>query len=135
MATITGPSLLPEVETFLRMSPLKSVVGGKDVAGSAGETMQTLDPGTGEPLAEFCVLSAADVDRAVQAATQAFKTSGWATMPPNERGVHLHRLAQLTNQRTAASEQCVAGRHLEFRRVFLHGSRPHRAGLGRREKD
>jgi len=93
MATITGPSLLPEVETFLRMSPLKSVVGGKDVAGSAGETMQTLDPGTGEPLAEFCVLSAADVDRAVQAATQAFKTSGWATMPPNERGVHLHRLA------------------------------------------
>ena len=93
MATITGPSLLPEVERFLGTSPLTSVVGGKDVAGSTGETMRTLDPGTGEPLAEFHVLSAADVDRAVQAATHSFKTSGWATMPPNERGVHLQRLA------------------------------------------
>lgn len=69
MATITGPSLLPEVERFLGTSPLTSVVGGKDVAGSTGETMRTLDPGTGEPLAEFHVLSTADVDRAVQAAT------------------------------------------------------------------
>lgn len=34
-----------------------------------------------------------DVDRAVQAASHAFRNSGWAEMPPNERGVLLHRLA------------------------------------------
>jgi acyl-CoA reductase-like NAD-dependent aldehyde dehydrogenase len=94
MATAAAPArLLPEVEKFLAQSPLKGVVGGKDVAGSAGETMATRDPGTGETIAEFCVLSAADVDKAVQAAAHAFKHSGWATMAPNERGAHLHRLA------------------------------------------
>ena len=94
MATaVAGPKLLPEVERFLSSAPLAGVVGGKDVAGSSGETMPTLDPGTGEPIAEFCVLSAADVDRAVKAAAEAFRKSGWATMPPNERGAMLHRLA------------------------------------------
>jgi len=55
--------------------------------------MATRDPGTGETIAEFCVLDAADVDAAVKAANHAFKHSGWATLPPNERGVHIHRLA------------------------------------------
>jgi len=86
-------ALLPEVEKFLATQPLKSVVGGKDVAGSTGQTMATLDPGTGKPIAEFYALSAADVDKAVGAAAHAFKTSGWATMAPNVRGAHLHRLA------------------------------------------
>jgi Aldehyde dehydrogenase family len=95
MATATAPStdLLPEVKKFLATAPLKGVIGGKDVAGSDGKTMATLDPGTGAPIAEFCVLSAADVDQAIHAAARAFKTSGWATMAPNERGVHLQRLA------------------------------------------
>jgi aldehyde dehydrogenase (NAD+) len=94
MATATATArLLPEVEKFLSESPLKSVIGGKDVASSTGETMATRDPGTGEPIAEFAVLTAADVDRAVKAAADAFKRSGWATMSPAERGVHLHRLA------------------------------------------
>ena len=53
MATISAPSgLLPEVEAFLTGAPLASVIGGKDVAGTAG-TMKTLDPGSGEELAEF----------------------------------------------------------------------------------
>ena len=93
MATATAPRLSPEVEKFLSGAPLKSVVGGKDVAGSSGATMATRDPGTGETIAEFCVLDAADVDAAVKAANHAFKHSGWATLPPNERGVHIHRLA------------------------------------------
>ena len=85
--------LLPEVEKFLSSAPLKGIVGGKDVAGSAGETMKTIDPGNGKTLAEFCCLSPEDVDRAVGAAAHAFKKSGWATMPANERGALLHRLA------------------------------------------
>ena len=56
MATATAPStdLLPEVKKFLATAPLKGVVGGKDVAGSDGKTMATLDPGSGEPIAESC---------------------------------------------------------------------------------
>ena len=86
-------ALLPEVEKFLASSPLKSVVGGKDVAGSAGETMESIDPGSGRVLAEFAVLTPEDIDRAVGAATHAFTKSAWAKMPTNERGALLHRLA------------------------------------------
>ncbi|MFM8892654.1 MAG: aldehyde dehydrogenase family protein [Planctomycetia bacterium] len=98
MATAAPPvrssvTLLPEVQRFLASAPLAGVVGGKDAVSSTGETMATLDPGSGDPIAEFHVLSAADVDRAVKAAADAFAKSGWATMPPNERGALLHRLA------------------------------------------
>ena len=93
MATTTAARLLPEVERFLASAPLCGVVGGKDVTSSTGETMVTLDPGSGQPLAEFHVLSAADVDRAVAAAAAAFRRSGWATLAPGERGAMLHRLA------------------------------------------
>ena len=85
--------LLPEVERFLTSGPLCGIVGGKEVRGGNGETMATLDPGSGRSLAEFHVLSAADVDRAVAAAGEAFRRSGWATMPAGERGAMLHRLA------------------------------------------
>lgn len=93
MATAVAPRLLPEVETFLAGAPLTGVIGGKDVAAADGATMPTRDPGTGETIAEFCVLGAAEVDAAVKAAQHAFKHSGWATLAPNDRGVKLHRLA------------------------------------------
>jgi hypothetical protein len=93
MATATAPRLLPEVEKFLTGAPLTGVIGGKDVAAASGETMPTRDPGTGETIAEFSVLGAAEVDAAVKAAQTAFKKSGWATMAPNERGALLHRFA------------------------------------------
>ena len=35
-------TLLPEVRAFLATSPLKAVIGGKDVAGSTGETIKTI---------------------------------------------------------------------------------------------
>ena len=56
MATATASTkLLPEVERFLSESPLRGVIGGRDVAASDGATMPTRDPGTGEPIAEFGV--------------------------------------------------------------------------------
>jgi aldehyde dehydrogenase (NAD+) len=109
MATAApSATLLPEVEKFLASAPLGGVVGGKDVAGSTGETMVTLDPGSGEPLAEFAVLTAEDVDKAVKAANHAFAKSGWATMPPNERGVHIHRLADAIQKHKAIIGQIEA---------------------------
>ena len=50
---MAASKLLPAVEKFLSSAPLKGIVGGKDVAGSAGETMKTIDPGNGKTLAEF----------------------------------------------------------------------------------
>jgi len=117
MATAATVALLPEVEKFLATAPLKGVVGGKDVAGSTGETMATLDPGSGEPIAEFHCLSPADVDRAVEAAAHAFRKSGWATMPPNERGAHLHRLADAVEKHKAVIGQIEA---LDAGKILAH---------------
>jgi acyl-CoA reductase-like NAD-dependent aldehyde dehydrogenase len=81
------------VTEFLSQSPVKAFIGGQWVSAADGATFITRDPGTGAPLAEVAAMGAPDVDRAVQAATKAFRTSGWAEMAPNERGVLLHRLA------------------------------------------
>ncbi len=118
MATVAASvELLPEVEKFLATAPLKGVVGGKDMASSTGETMATLDPGSGEPIAEFHCFSPADVDRAVEAAAHAFRTSGWATMPPNVRGAHLHRLADAVEKHKPAIGQIEA---LDAGKILAH---------------
>jgi len=78
---------------FISKSPHKAFIGGEWVSAADGATFTTKDPGTGAPLAEVASMGAADVDRAVQAAAKAFRSSGWAGMPANERGVLLHRLA------------------------------------------
>ncbi|MDF3154535.1 aldehyde dehydrogenase family protein [Mesorhizobium sp. XAP10] len=81
--------------------PLKLHIGGEQVAASSGRTFDTLDPGTGSVIATLSAGDAADIDAAVGAARQAFNTSGWATMPPKDRAVILHRLADLIDQNTA----------------------------------
>ena len=93
-------ALLPEVAEFLSGAPHRLFIGGKWVEGSSGETFETLNPGSGQTLTTVHAGSSADVDRAVTAAQEAFQKSGWATMPANERGVILHRLADLVEKHT-----------------------------------
>jgi acyl-CoA reductase-like NAD-dependent aldehyde dehydrogenase len=107
LATSTA-ELLPEVSRFLDSALLRGVVGGRDVAAADGATFETLDPGTGERLATVTAMNAADIDRAVGAAHEAFARSGWATMPVNERAVWLHRLADEVEKRKAIIGQIEA---------------------------
>ncbi|MGA2256141.1 MAG: aldehyde dehydrogenase family protein [Thermoguttaceae bacterium] len=99
---------LPEVREFLDSSPLKGVLGGRDVESSNGETLTTLDPGSKEPLATVYAMQPDDVDRAVRAAATAFSDSGWASMAANERGVLLHRLADAVEKRKPILAQIEA---------------------------
>jgi aldehyde dehydrogenase (NAD+) len=98
MATATL-DLIPEVGKFLDSELQQPLVGGKSAAGSDRVTFETHDPGSGEKLATVPHMNAKDVDAAVAAAQKAFDTSGWATMPPNERGALLHRLADEVERR------------------------------------
>ena len=98
MATVMS-QLLPEVDTFLEGSLQRPLVGGKEVEAADGHTFETHDPGSGDVLATVPHLSAKEVDAAVSAARQAFEKSGWATLPPNERGAMLHRLADEVERR------------------------------------
>ncbi|HZM04654.1 MAG TPA: aldehyde dehydrogenase family protein, partial [Candidatus Saccharimonadales bacterium] len=89
----------PEVTQFLSAQPLKMFVGGKWVAAQSGKTFETRDPGEGKVLATVAAGDSAEVDAAVAAAQEAFRKSGWATMPANDRAVILHRLADLITKR------------------------------------
>jgi len=83
------------VEQFLGSGTIQLFIGGKWRPSRKEETFETVDPGSGEVLAKVSHAKSVDVDEAVQAGKQAFRQTGWATMKPNERGVYLHRLADL----------------------------------------
>lgn len=91
-------SLPADVESFLSQEPLPMHIAGKWVAAASGQTFDAVDPGTGDVIAKVAAGDARDVDLAVQAARTAFRKSGWATMPPNDRAVILHRLADLIDK-------------------------------------
>jgi phenylacetaldehyde dehydrogenase len=68
-------------------------IGGKWVPGASGETLDVDNPSTGKPLARITAGSAVDIDRAVAAARQAFKSGPWQKMPASQRSLLLYRLA------------------------------------------
>jgi len=89
----TTKNVLPEVSAFLSEKASTAFIGGKWVAAENGATMATCDPGAGETIAEFPAMEKVDIDKAVAAATEAFKSSGWAEMETPERNAILNCLA------------------------------------------
>ena len=64
MVTTTIP-LLPDVVTFLARQPLGAVIGPSTRPPDSGSTFLTVDPGTGQPLAEVYASQPPDVVKAV----------------------------------------------------------------------
>src|SRR2546428_13925046 len=75
----------------ITVSHHKNLVGGEWVDAASGETMEVLNPATGETIAEVPRASAEDVDRAVQAAKKALVA--WRETTPGERAELLLKLA------------------------------------------
>jgi acyl-CoA reductase-like NAD-dependent aldehyde dehydrogenase len=80
---------------------LQPFIGGNWIPSGDKRTFETVDPGSGDVLAELYEANADDVDAAVLAARKAFRESGWAQMSPDQRGVYLHRLADLVEDHRA----------------------------------
>ncbi len=72
-------------------------IGGKHSPASSGEHFATVNPATGELLAEVDKASSADVDRAVASAQKGFET--WRRMTGTERARVLHKAVYLLRQR------------------------------------
>ncbi|ASL48385.1 NAD/NADP-dependent betaine aldehyde dehydrogenase [Burkholderia sp. AD24] len=72
-------------------------IGGGYVDATGGETFDTLDPATGETLATVQQASAADVDRAVQAAREG--QLEWASLTAMQRSRILRRAVELLRER------------------------------------
>jgi aminobutyraldehyde dehydrogenase len=74
----------------------QNLIGGEWVDAASGETMDVLNPATGETIAEVPSASAEDVDRAVQAAKRALPE--WLETTPGERAELLLKLADAIDE-------------------------------------
>ena len=86
-------------------------IDGAAVAATSGETFRTVNPATGEVLAEVQQASSADVDRAVDSAAAGFQI--WRAMTGTERGRVMHAasvLLRARNQELAELEVSDTGK-------------------------
>ncbi len=73
-------------------------INGEMVEPAAGRFTPSVNPATGETLAEVATADAADVDLAVASARTAWET-GWREIPGAERAKYLYRVARLLQER------------------------------------
>jgi len=95
----------------------KNFVGGEWVEAVEGGTMEVLNPATGEAIAEVPAGTAADVDRAVEAAARAWPE--WQDSTPAERAELLLRLADVLDanaEELAEIESRNVGKPLAYAR-------------------
>ncbi len=83
-----------EVQTY------QMLIGGTWVDASDGGTFDSVNPTTGDVWSRVPEATEADVDRAVEAAHEAFLTGPWSQLTPTQRGAHLRRLAELLADRS-----------------------------------
>jgi aldehyde dehydrogenase (NAD+) len=76
-------------------SATQLLINNRWVSSESGETFATVNPSTGEEICQVAAADSADVDKAVQAARNAFEQGPWRTMNASERGRLLYRLADL----------------------------------------
>jgi acyl-CoA reductase-like NAD-dependent aldehyde dehydrogenase len=98
MSVLTDPSTYPisaAAAGQLDRSLFGHVIGGEVVPSLEGGTMPVIDPATGEQVATAAAGSAADVERAVRSAREAFDDGRWRYLPPLEQERRLRRLAAL----------------------------------------
>jgi 1-pyrroline dehydrogenase len=97
------------------VSQHKNFVGGEWVDSAGGETMEVVNPSTGEVIAEVVSSTAEDADRAVQAAKAALPE--WLETTPGERAELLFKLADLIDENAdelAALESKNVGKPLSY---------------------
>ena len=74
-------------------------IDGDFVAPQKGKYFDTINPATEEKITRVAEASEADVDKAVAAARDAYRTS-WGRMKPAERGKYMYRIARIIQERS-----------------------------------
>jgi len=88
-------AIKPNIRTY------QMYINGEWVESATGKTFAVYDPSTEEAIAYVPEANAADVDRAVKAAREAFDNGPWRSTTAQERGRILFKLAERIRQETA----------------------------------
>jgi aldehyde dehydrogenase (NAD+) len=94
MTTATLPDALSEPARAFAAGPHELLIGGERTPAADGRTFATIDPSTGQEIAQVAHGGTEDVDRAVKAARAAFEGE-WAKLAPAQRGLAMLKLADL----------------------------------------
>uniref|UniRef100_A0A0D6QV09 Aldehyde dehydrogenase domain-containing protein n=1 Tax=Araucaria cunninghamii TaxID=56994 RepID=A0A0D6QV09_ARACU len=116
-------SLTAKIETpsITYEQPLGLYIDGKWVKGVEGKTFETINPTDEKPIIAVHEAGPEDVDIAVKAARNAFNNV-WRTTTPSERGIMLHKLADLFDEHVdtlAAIESLDNGKALSMAKVDI----------------
>jgi aldehyde dehydrogenase (NAD+) len=84
--------------TLPKISQTKLLINNAWVDPIEGGSFETLNPATGEVIAEVAAATAADVDRAVKAARKALEDGPWSSMDAADRGKLMFALADLVEK-------------------------------------
>jgi aldehyde dehydrogenase (NAD+) len=82
-------------ENKIAVSATKLLINNRWIDSESGKTFPTINPATGEEICQVAEADAADVNKAVKAAREAFERGSWRRMAASERGRLLNRLADL----------------------------------------
>lgn len=75
------------------------IIDGQRVPSASGQTYETINPATGQGLAQVAEAGLEDVERAVAAARRAFDDGPWPTMPASQRARVLFKMAEIIRER------------------------------------
>jgi aldehyde dehydrogenase (NAD+) len=96
MATVLEPPAMSRSDVQVRQT--QCFIGGKWIPSASGKTFETVNPATEEVIAEVAEGDAEDVELAVDAAREAFDRGPWPRLDARERGMRMHRLADLIEE-------------------------------------
>jgi len=97
MTTLTTPTRSSR-KLPVKVRQTKLLIDGKWIGATSGRTFETVNPATGETIANVAEGEAPDVEKAVKAARKAFEKGPWRKMSARERGRILYKLADLIEQ-------------------------------------
>ncbi len=82
----------PALEWIQERQPFGLFINNQWVKPASGQSLDSINPSTGKPLAQIAAANSADVDTAVAAARTAFES--WSKMPGHVRARYLYAIAR-----------------------------------------
>lgn len=70
-------------------------INNEFIPPKSGDTIETINPYDGSPIASVSAANSEDIDSAVAAARAAFKSPTWCDLPASDRGMLLYKLADI----------------------------------------
>ena len=82
----------------IKIGQTQLLINNKWVESASGKRFETINPATGEVICDVAEADGADVDKAVEAASNAFSNGEWSKMSATQRGELLYKLADLIEE-------------------------------------